>query len=887
MADALKRHDEVLRAAIEGSGGYVFKTVGDAFCATFPTAKEAVQAAETAQRALVVEPWPASTVLRVRMALHTGECEERDGDYFGPAVNRLARLEATAHGGQVVLSRATADIVGDRLPPGVGLRHLGTHHLKDLGRPEEVFQLEMEGLDTEFPPLRSLDNPKLVHNLPELVSSFVGRETEVIEVSKLIEASRLVTLTGAGGSGKTRLALQVAADALDDFADGVWLVELASLADPELVTSATASALGVREEPGRSLSETLVDAASDRHLLLVLDNCEHLLDATAALVDALVRSCPRLRVLATSREPLAIDGERAYRVPSLTLPGPDQVLNPDGARSFDALHLFADRAVGHRADFVLDETNAATVASLCRKLDGMPLAIELATARLGSLSVADIEQRLDDRFGLLTRGARTALPRQQTLQGLIDWSYDLLNENEQTVLCQLSVFAGGWTLEAAEAVCSGEDLNAWEVSDILGSLVDKSLVQAEPMGSNLRYRLLETIRQYAAERLSERGEDDSVRKDHAEFFLELVEATAPHIRGFEQRMWLERLEAEHDNLREAVAHFIFRARAAEQALRIAVALRDFWILCGHLTEGIDAVERALELAGNDCSPALRAGALIASGWLNSEITDFEPAETQLTEGLELAKTLGKPALALTALLELTWIARWQGNFKRAIQLAQECVISAEITKNPSFVAYAHMNRGVMVQVVDPVGARRDLDNALSESANNPDLSAQILGHLGYLDLIEGDLVSARHNLDNSVSGLVEAKNIRLVAPQLAKLGLVNLLEGDLDSARDAFLDALAFARRMGVGIDISLALLGLAGCASRAFENDHSAKLHGAASKLIDETRVVMDQAVDQISEADCQRLRRKMGVKAFDSAYQAGRELALHEAIELALQEI
>ena len=479
MADALKRHDELLRDAIEGSGGHVFKTVGDAFCAAFPTATEAVQAAEAAQRALVAEPWPADTVLRVRIALHTGECEERDGDYFGLAVNRLARLEATAHGGQVVLSRATADIVGDHLPPGVGLRHLGTHHLKDLGRPEEVFQLEMEGLDTEFPPLRSLDNPKLMHNLPELVSSFVGRETEVIEVRKLIETSRLVTLTGAGGSGKTRLALQVAADLLDDFTDGVWLVELASLADPELVESAVASVLKVQQQPGEDLLKTLVDAVADRCLLVVLDNCEHLLVAAAMLAETLVQSCPRLSLLATSREPLAIGGERSYRVPSLSLPGPDQILAHDEVRSFDAVQLFAERAVGHQPDFLLDETNADTVASLCRSLDGMPLALELAAARLGSLSVADIERRLDDRFRILTKGRRTALPRQQTLRALIDWSYDLLNQREQTVLCRLSVFSGGWTLEAAETVCSGSDLQGREVADVLGSLVEKSLVQAE------------------------------------------------------------------------------------------------------------------------------------------------------------------------------------------------------------------------------------------------------------------------------------------------------------------------------------------------------------------------------------------------------------------------
>jgi predicted ATPase/class 3 adenylate cyclase len=574
MADALRRHDEMLREAIEGSAGYVFKTVGDAFCAAFPTAKDAVQAAETAQRALVAEPWPPSAVLRVRMALHTGECEERDGDYFGPAVNRTARLEATAHGGQVVLSRSTADVVADHLPPGVSLRDMGTHHLKNLARPEEVFQLEMEGLDTEFPPLRSLDNPQRLHNLPELLSSFVGRETEVIEVRKLVGTSRLVTLTGAGGSGKTRLALQVAAEALDDFAEGVWLAELASLADPALVTSAVASALGVREEPGRPLLETLVNALSDRHLLVVLDNCEHLLVPSAMLANTLLRSRPGLCVLATSREPLGVNGERVYRVPSLSLPEPGQILFPEQAQSFDAVHLFVERAVAHESTFQLSVDNAATVVSLCRELDGMPLAIELAAARVASLSIEEIERRLADRFRLLTRGDSTALPRHQTLRALIDWSYDLLEEREQAVLSRLSAFAGGWTLEAAEAVCPRVNLTASEVMDVLGSLVDKSLVQVDPAPKGVRrYRLLETIRHYCADRLSSLGhsEQASTYLAHALFFLALAEEAAPHLSGAERAQWFDRIELELGNFRAAMAHFASDPTSIDQALRIWIA----------------------------------------------------------------------------------------------------------------------------------------------------------------------------------------------------------------------------------------------------------------------------------------------------------------------------
>jgi predicted ATPase/class 3 adenylate cyclase len=542
MRLALARHDASLTAAIQSNHGHVFKTVGDAFCAAFAMAPDAIDAALAAQRHLhalqpSAVPSAAGLALKVRIALHTGAAKVRGGDYFGPALNRVARLLAIAHGGQVLLSGATQELVQDDLPPGSSLRDLGRHRLRDLQRPEQVYQLFAPDLPAHFPPLRSLEAFR--HNLPVQLTSFIGRKREMAEVKRLLAESRLLTLTGSGGCGKTRLALQVAADLLEEFPEGVWLVELAPLADPGLVPQAVASVLGLREEPGRSLTATLTDALRARSLLLVLDNCEHLLSACAQLVESLLHACPQLRVLASSREGLGIGGEQTYPVPSLSLPDPQRLPALDELQEYEAVRLFAERAGLSQPRFAVTAANAPSVVQVCRRLDGIPLAIELAAARMKALPVEKIAERLDDCFRLLTGGSRTALPRQQTLRALIDWSYNLLSEPERTLLRRVSVFAGGWTLEAAEAVCAGEaecagappgplpGIKAWEVIDLLTSLVEKSLVMYEEQGGEARYRLLETVRQYARDRLLETGEAAAVRGRHRDWCLALAERAEP------------------------------------------------------------------------------------------------------------------------------------------------------------------------------------------------------------------------------------------------------------------------------------------------------------------------------------------------------------------------
>src|SRR6516165_2636347 len=515
MAEAVPVHYALLSSAIGRHGGVrpIEQGEGDSVVAAFARASDAIAAALDAQLALAGHPWPGGLDLRVRIALHTGEAQLRDeGNYFGVALSRCARLRAIAHGGQTLLSRAVHDLVVERLPDGVALVDLGTHRLRDLGRPEHVFALNHPDLPASAEPLRSLD--ALPNNLPDRLTSFIGRERELEQVSGALSASRLVTLTGAGGCGKTRLAAQAAADALDAFPDGVWWIDLAPLADAEAVGPALDEVIGVRPLPGQSSLEAAASQLANARVLIVLDNCEHLLEASARMAEALLHRCPGVVVLATSRAPLGVGGETTWRVPSLSLPTELRLEPVEAVAQSDAMRLFIDRAVKVRPNFTVTSENAPAIAQICYDLDGIPLAIELAATRVRVLGVEQIAAGLGDRFRLLTGGARSAMPRQQTLRASVDWSHELLSDDERMMFRRLAVFAGGWTLDAVEGVCAGDGLDRLAILDLLSSLVDNSLVVADDRGTSVRYWLLETVRQYALDRLSESGERMSFRDRH-------------------------------------------------------------------------------------------------------------------------------------------------------------------------------------------------------------------------------------------------------------------------------------------------------------------------------------------------------------------------------------
>jgi predicted ATPase/class 3 adenylate cyclase/DNA-binding CsgD family transcriptional regulator len=890
MAEASGRHNRIVREQIEVAGGRVFKTVGEAFRAVFADPAAALASAVAVQRAAGSEPWPPGLPIRVRIALHSGACLERDGDYFGPVVNRVARLLAAGHGGQVLVTGATQALLAGRLHDGIGFRDLGEHRLQDLGRAERVFQVTGPELAGGFGPLRSLDDPALRHNLPWQATSFVGRAAELAELRSLVSGgSRLVTIAGPGGIGKSRLALQVAAEVLDGAGDGVWLVELAPVAEPELVARTVAAVLQVREEPGRPVLDTLVEAVGDRYLLVVLDNAEHVLGAAAELADALMRSCPRVGLLVTSREPLGVSGERVFRVPSLAVP-PADLAAPGQLAAFESVQLFAERAVMYRQGFALDDANAAAVAAVCVRLDGIPLALELAAARLGSLSVPEISSRLDQRFRLLTGGSRTALPRHQTLRALIDWSYDLLNPGEQIVLGRLSVFAGGWTLAAAEAVTSAGDAGEWQVLDHLAALVGKSLVLAEEIQGSTRYRLLETVRHYAAERLAGRpgSEQDETRAAHRDHYLALVETAGLHLRGPEEAVWLDRLEGEFDNIRAALAFSLADPDpdSAEPGLRLATGLRWFCYLRGHSGEVLEALDVLLDRPDAHMPTRVRARALNASCHLLIRFGDDSAVPAMAGEAIKIASDLADDAVTADALSQLCWFMFEHGDLPAALAQIDEAVALARTTGDPLLIAYVLGHRAVFKS------EEGDLDTAfadhqeiltLSRAAGDNYRLANTLANLGIDELAAGELGAARAHLAEA-SVLAEDLGYQHLSDGLREnMGFVDLIDAEPGHARRLFTGILDTARIAGVKSYVHGALLGLALAAGADGDPAVAATLHGVADEQYEQAGRAFAAIEAGMRDRDHARLRATLGDAAFEVAYRHGRSLSQADAIALA----
>jgi predicted ATPase len=604
MKAAVARHEELVRQAIFQYDGYVFKTLGDAFCAAFATAPDALNAAVEAQRALGTEDFSAVDGLRVRMGLHTGSAEERDADYFGPAVNRVARLASIGHGAQVLLSDTTHALVQNEAPRGTTFTDLGSHRLKDLAQPEHVWQLTLNSDKSDFQPLKSLD--ALPHNLPIQVTSFLGRDGDLEDLKLHLLEHRLITLVGAGGVGKTRLAVQLGAEVLDRFPDGVWICDLAPIADAELVSSVVAKALGVSQAQVRLTDESITQSLKGRQLLLVLDNCEHVLETAAALTDAIHCHCPDVRILVTSRQALGVRGEKVVRLDSLAVPEKLTNIHPTAALEFGAVALFADRASLADRSFRLDGDNARIVSDICRRLDGIPLAIELAAARVNVMSVHNIAQRLDERFKVLTGGSRTALPRQKTLRALFDWSYDLLTPEERVLFHQMAIFAGSFTHDAAAFVCADDGAEVADVLDLMASLADKSLMVVDTSGNEERYRVLESTRQYALGKLAASGEHERLSRRHADYFCSFARHPERGFGAIPLSEFLARLEPELENIRAAMDWALVRDQEVALGASLAAALEMFWWHGGVEAEGLRWIDLALRKIDEVQQPAVAA-----------------------------------------------------------------------------------------------------------------------------------------------------------------------------------------------------------------------------------------------------------------------------------------
>ncbi len=876
MTVALERHHTLLRAAIESNGGQVFKIIGDAFQAAFVVPAQALAAALAAQRGLAAEAWPTSAPLRVRMGVHVGQAEAHETDYATThTLNRVARIMSTAYSGQVLLSVEVAELTRGYLPAEATLRDMGQHRMKGMTQPEHLYQVLAPDLPADFPPLQTLD--AFPNNLPTQLTSFIGREKEIAEIKALLHSSRLVTLTGSGGTGKTRLSIEVGTQELANFANGVWLIELAPLADPAQIIPALAQAFGLQELPFRPLANLVTDYLRDKKLLLILDNCEHLIAACARLADDLLHQCAGLKILASSREALGIAGEMAYRTPSLA--------------DSESTSLFVDRARAANSKFALTDSNASSVAQICRRLDGIPLAIELAAARTKLLSAEQIAARLDDLFRLLVGGSRTALPRQQTLRALIDWSYDLLSDEEKNLLRIASVFVGGWTLEALEAV--SEDPH---VLEHLEGLVNKSLVVTEEHESEMRYFLLETIRQYAREKLFEAKQSSAARDRHFFYFNQLSEEFWEALRSPNVIPMISKAEDEVENVRAALEWGL--ENHAEENLRLAANFCSISTIAGVPAEGVrvaaTAVERAKAMppaAGGEAAlyrQKLIARALFAQGMVGLGVGNMPFVVSALREAIALSRATGDKQM-LGYSLGTYHAASTFINAPDGEQAAQEALQIFTHEVNDSFgLGSAYMSMARLSANKGDEHEREKYFGKLREMVREMPRSFQVsMFHLGMGmdERMRGNYDTARKIFEEGLESFLRLHSKNFVMVMKSELGHVERQSGNLTQAQLIYKETIKGWQDLGNRSAVAHELECFAFLAIHDEEPERAAKLFGAAealrekiqSPMTDYERVEYDQSVA--------RLRAILAEAEFNALWTEGRAMTMGQAIAYALE--
>ena len=791
-SDVLAQHHRLIRAAVAAATGVEIKTEGDSFFVVFRSASDAVRAAAQAQRDLNAAPWPADSRVSVRMGVHTGDVGTRDGDYVGLDVHRAARISAAAHGGQVLVSGTTAALVGSTLPAGVSLADLGDHRLKDIDNPEHLFQLNIYGLPTDFPPPRALT--ARYELLPAEVSSFIGREAELARARELLAGTRLLTLTGPGGTGKTRLSLRLARAAIDEFEDGAAFVPLASISDPRLVPTTIRIALGLQEQSGRTATETLIDRLSGRELLLVLDNFEQVA-AGATTVAELLAALPGLTMVVTSRVPLHVSGEQEYAVPPLAVPEAVAAADLDMLSANDAVSLFTQRARAVRSDFALTAENAAAVVAICARLDGLPLAIELAASRVKLLPPAALLERLGRTLDLLQSTAADRTDRQRTLRGAIDWSYGLLGEPERTLFRRLSIFVGGFRLEDGEAVTGAAGPVGVDVLDGVGMLVDNSLVRELGELPEIRFGMLETIREFGRERLVAANELDSVAEAHARQTALLAEASESRLTiGAE---WPDRLEANHDNMRAGLAWL--SQHDVQQALLMAGRIWRFWHLRGHLREGSTTLAALLAAPGAAERTTNRAKALIGYAGLVYWMTDYATAKAAYEEALSIARETADKQLEVEILYSLAYVRAIEHDYDGAIA---------------DFRAAEEMFKGIGNELM-ATWAFESVAMVVTMRGDHAEAIPMLEDSRARFERL-GDTFGLRNALSIELRALMHLGRVAEAGVLTTQLLELSYDQGDMTSFSAALLDAAALAALDG-GME-------------------RAARLCGAAQRIIDES---------------------------------------------------
>ena len=776
---ALEKHNSILRNAVETNNGFVFKIVGDAYFCAFHNAADAVNAAIEIQTALANEEWE-DAVIKIRIGIHSGNAEWNGNDYMGYiTLARVARVMSAAYGEQILISdnahlhclegsktlrrnKNDPESLSLRSASGgfeskdISFRDLGERRLKDVIQPIRLFQVLSEGLREDFPPLKTLDARP--NNIPVQLSSFIGREVEIRKVKELLKQTRLLTLTGSGGSGKTRLALQAGAEVIDDFANGVWITELASLSEPSFLPQALMKIFGLKEEPNKSPEEILCDYLCEKEILIILDNCEHLIEASAKIAERVLLCCPKLKIIATSREILKIPGEQRHRVIPLKVPDPNKEYSPEKLSQYEAVRLFVERALSVDPKFSVTIQNTPALANICYQLDGIPLAIELAAARVKILSVDEISKRLKSRLTLLTGGNRTALPRQQTLRALIDWSYELLNEKEKLLFERLSVFAGGFTIESASEICHLEDLDEFEILDLLSNLADKSLISEVPSDNDKKFKILESIRHYGQHKFSEKAEDKFIiSKKHLEYFMHFAEENVPKMNGGEVKEWSYKLENEIDNFRESIRWAVIND--PESALILVVSLGMFFEIRNYCSEGLEYLRLIFE-SGRSFRKIDEAKGLYCKAKFMNQLSIRNELDDIISRSHELFREVNYKKGIADSLLLMYNLTFLKGDFERSQLLIDECF-----------------------EIYKQIGDKHSMAIALSQ-----------MGGIAYM---KSDYLTAKNKFTESLNLVLELKFLRYYSRSYNNLGIVEHQNNNLDKALEYYEKSLSSDNKLG------------------------------------------------------------------------------------------